>query len=41
LGRKIMNSRAQMIGASIEWRTAAGGGTEVILQVPLPAASAS
>jgi PAS domain S-box-containing protein len=34
LGRRIMNYRAQAIGGGVEWREAAGGGTEVLLQVP-------
>jgi len=35
LGRRVMNYRAHAIGGSVEWRNAAGGGTEVLLQVPL------
>ena len=35
LGRRVMNYRAQAMGGSVEWRNAAGGGTEVLLQVPL------
>jgi PAS domain S-box-containing protein len=35
LGRRIMNYRAQAIGGGVEWRDAQGGGTEVLLQVPL------
>ncbi len=35
LGRRIMNYRAQAIGGGVEWREAGGGGTEVLLLVPL------
>jgi PAS domain S-box-containing protein len=36
LGRRIMSYRAQMIGGSVTWQAAPGGGTEVILQAPWP-----
>jgi PAS domain S-box-containing protein len=36
LGRRIMAYRAQMIGGSVAWQAAPGGGTEVVLQAPWP-----